>query len=145
MTDRESIYDLSDDDIVTWVKDHDEKPYRARQLIEHLYEQRQPIETLSTWPTELRASFMAEFSHGLQETHHQISHDHTHKWLYRLHDGKFIETVLMLYPDRATVCISSQAGCAMGCTFCATGQAGFDRHLTTSEIVEQVIRACHAS
>ncbi len=47
----------------------------------------------------------------------------------------------MLYPDRATVCVSSQAGCAMGCGFCATGQAGFTRHLTTGEIVEQVVRA----
>ena len=57
-------------------------------------------------------------------------------------DGDYqVETVLMLYRDRATVCISSQAGCAMGCGFCATGQGGFDRHLTTGEIVEQVIVA----
>ncbi|HEX9259084.1 MAG TPA: 23S rRNA (adenine(2503)-C(2))-methyltransferase RlmN, partial [Acidimicrobiales bacterium] len=52
-----------------------------------------------------------------------------------------VETVLMLYPDRATVCVSTQAGCAMACGFCATGQAGFERHLTTGEIVEQVVRA----
>src|SRR5262245_49230084 len=51
----------------------------------------------------------------------------------------------MRYPNRATVCVSSQAGCAMGCTFCATGQAGFERHLTAGEIVEQVLRAQHAS
>ena len=50
----------------------------------------------------------------------------------------------MLYPDRATVCVSTQAGCAMGCGFCATGQAGFDRHLTAGEIVEQVVRAARA-
>ena len=53
-------------------------------------------------------------------------------------DGAQIETVLMRYPERATVCVSSQAGCAMGCTFCATGQAGFERHLDAGEIVEQV-------
>jgi 23S rRNA (adenine2503-C2)-methyltransferase len=63
------------------------------------------------------------------------------KYLWRLHDGSPIETVLMLYPDRVTVCVSSQAGCAMGCGFCATGQAGFTRQLTTGEIVEQVARA----
>src|SRR5205823_4528412 len=65
----------------------------------------------------------------------------TVKWLWGLADGASVETVLMRYPDRATVCVSTQAGCAMGCGFCATGQAGFERHLTTGEIVEQVVRA----
>ena len=65
----------------------------------------------------------------------------TVKFLWELDGGARIETVLMLYPERATVCVSSQAGCAMGCGFCATGQAGFTRHLTTGEIVEQVVRA----
>ena len=60
-------------------------------------------------------------------------------------DGAQVETVLMRIPTRATVCVSSQAGCAMGCTFCATGQAGFERHLDEGEIVEQVLRAAHAS
>jgi 23S rRNA (adenine2503-C2)-methyltransferase len=68
-------------------------------------------------------------------------HGDTVKFLWGLDGGARIETVLMLYPDRATVCVSSQAGCAMGCGFCATGQAGFTRHLTTGEIVEQVMRA----
>lgn len=65
----------------------------------------------------------------------------TVKWLWSLHDGARVETVLMHYRDRSTVCVSSQAGCAMGCTFCATGQAGFTRHLTPGEIVEQVVAA----
>ncbi|MCU1361533.1 MAG: rlmN, partial [Ilumatobacteraceae bacterium] len=65
----------------------------------------------------------------------------TVKYLWELADSSRIETVLMLYPDRVTVCVSSQAGCAMGCGFCATGQAGFTRHLTVGEIVEQVVRA----
>jgi 23S rRNA (adenine2503-C2)-methyltransferase len=70
----------------------------------------------------------------------------TTKWLWRSRrDGTQIETVLMQGDRRATVCLSSQAGCAMGCTFCATGQAGLDRHLDTGEIVEQVLRAQHAS
>jgi len=63
------------------------------------------------------------------------------KFLWELDGGSRIETVLMLYRDRATVCVSSQAGCAMACGFCATGQAGFTRHLTVGEIVEQVVRA----
>ena len=71
--------------------------------------------------------------------------DMTTKWLWRAADGAQLETVLMRYRDRATVCLSSQAGCAMGCTFCATGQAGFERHLDAGEICEQVLRAQHAS
>ena len=67
------------------------------------------------------------------------------KWLWRLHDGHHIETVLMHYRDRTTVCLSSQAGCAMGCGFCATGQSGFDRQLSVGEMVEQVIRARRTS
>ncbi|NDA60094.1 MAG: radical SAM protein, partial [Actinobacteria bacterium] len=69
----------------------------------------------------------------------------TVKTLWRLDDGGLIESVLMHYPDRSTLCVSSQVGCAMGCSFCATGQAGFTRHLTTGEIVEQVARARAAS
>ena len=63
------------------------------------------------------------------------------KWLWELNDGASIETVLMHYPTRSTVCVSTQAGCAMGCGFCATGQAGFERNLGVGEILEQVIAA----
>ncbi|RMD16590.1 23S rRNA (adenine(2503)-C(2))-methyltransferase RlmN, partial [Corynebacterium gottingense] len=62
----------------------------------------------------------------------------TTKTLWRLHDGILLESVLMRYPDRATLCISSQAGCGMACPFCATGQGGLDRNLSTAEIVDQV-------
>ena len=63
----------------------------------------------------------------------------TRKLLWRLHDGALIESVLMAYPDRVTACVSSQAGCGMGCPFCATGQAGLTRNLSTGEIVDQVV------
>jgi 23S rRNA (adenine2503-C2)-methyltransferase len=69
----------------------------------------------------------------------------TRKWLFRLADGALIETVLMQYARRTTVCVSSQAGCALGCTFCATGQGGFTRHLASGEIVEQVVNAARAA
>ena len=65
----------------------------------------------------------------------------TRKTLWRGHDGVLAESVLMRYPDRATVCISSQAGCGMACPFCATGQGGLQRNLSTAEIVDQVRRA----
>jgi len=63
----------------------------------------------------------------------------TRKTLWRLHDGALVESVLMGYPDRVTACVSSQAGCGMGCPFCATGQAGLTRNLSTAEIVDQVV------
>jgi 23S rRNA (adenine2503-C2)-methyltransferase len=65
----------------------------------------------------------------------------TRKTLWRLHDGALIESVVMRYPDRTTVCVSSQAGCGMACPFCATGQAGLTRNLSTAEIVDQVVAA----
>ncbi len=69
----------------------------------------------------------------------------TRKTLWRLHDGSLVESVLMRYPDRVTVCVSSQAGCGMACPFCATGQGGLTRNLSTAEIVEQVVAAARAT
>src|SRR5919205_1248857 len=68
----------------------------------------------------------------------------TIKTVWRLFDGALVESVLMRYPDRVTVCVSSQAGCGMNCPFCATGQAGLTRNLSTGEIVEQVVAAARA-
>ncbi len=69
----------------------------------------------------------------------------TRKTLYRLHDGTLVESVLMRYPERMTVCISSQAGCGMACPFCATGQGGLTRNLSTGEIVDQVVAAARTA
>jgi 23S rRNA (adenine2503-C2)-methyltransferase len=69
----------------------------------------------------------------------------TRKTLWRLHDGALVESVLMRYPDRITVCVSSQAGCGMACPFCATGQGGLTRNLSTAEIVDQVAAAARTA
>jgi 23S rRNA (adenine2503-C2)-methyltransferase len=123
-----------------------EPAYRARQLHEGLYEQRRPLESLTNLPKALRARIADALPLALTVDTMQLADDGmTAKWLWRADDGAQIETVLMRYPARSTVCVSSQAGCAMGCTFCATGQAGFERQLSTGEIVEQVARAQHAS
>jgi 23S rRNA (adenine2503-C2)-methyltransferase len=83
---------------------------------------------------------------ALREVTRQSADDgQTTKWLWSLNDGAEIETVLMHYPDRVTVCVSTQAGCAMACQFCATGQAGFQRQLSAGEIVEQVAEAIRAA
>ncbi|HEV7525506.1 MAG TPA: radical SAM protein, partial [Acidimicrobiia bacterium] len=120
--------------------------YRARQLHEGLYVQRRPLDDLTNIPKALRVRIADELPVSLTVDTMQLADDDmTAKWLWRATDGAQIETVLMRYAARATVCVSSQAGCAMGCTFCATGQAGFERHLSAGEIVEQVVRAQHAS
>jgi 23S rRNA (adenine2503-C2)-methyltransferase len=123
-----------------------EPGYRARQIYEGIYVQRRPLEELTTIPKALLAQLVVELPLAFTvDTMQLADEDTTAKWLWRASDGAQIETVLMRYSARATVCVSSQAGCAMGCTFCATGQAGFERHLSAGEIVEQVLRAQHAS
>jgi 23S rRNA (adenine2503-C2)-methyltransferase len=94
-------------------------------------------------PKDLRAQLSERFAAARPElvAHTVADGGHTHKLLLRYPDGEAIETVLMLYPKRATVCISTQAGCAMGCPFCATGQAGFRRQLTAGEVIRQVVVA----
>ena len=101
---------------------------------------------ITTVPKSLRQRLSAQFAPAI-EVANEVASDlgATRKWVFRLHDGATIETVLMSYADRVTVCVSSQAGCAMGCTFCATGQAGFTRQLSVGEVIEQVMFASRAA
>jgi len=118
--------------------------YRVDQVWTALYEHGAEPEEMTTLPKALRASLAGEsaFASALSPVVSSVSDDGaTVKWLWSLADGAKVETVLMHYPDRTTVCVSTQAGCAMACGFCATGQAGFERNLSTGEIVEQAVRA----
>ena len=116
--------------------------YRVDQAWSGLYERCSDPSEWTNLPQALRADLNQRLPAALTPVTESVSGDgDTVKFLWELDGGSRIETVLMLYPDRATVCISSQAGCAMACGFCATGQAGFTRHLTVGEIVEQVARA----
>jgi 23S rRNA (adenine2503-C2)-methyltransferase len=116
--------------------------FRARQIWTWLYDRRvASFDAMANLPKPLRDRLSAEMTLGaLTTAAEQVSADGTVKRLYRLADGQLIESVLMEYDDeRRTACISSQAGCAMGCVFCATGQMGFSRHLTAAEIFEQAL------
>ncbi|MFP5309029.1 MAG: 23S rRNA (adenine(2503)-C(2))-methyltransferase RlmN [Actinomycetes bacterium] len=123
--------------------------FRAQQVIDWLAKGVDDPEEMTNLPKDLRALLSERFAPARPElVAHSVADDgHTHKLLLRFPDGEAIETVLMLYPAtgassaRATVCISTQAGCAMGCPFCATGQAGFRRQLTAGEVVRQVVVA----
>ncbi len=122
-----------------------EPRFRVEQLWRGLWrEDRFPAE-VTTLPRALRDRLSEAYPAALTPINEVVSDGGaTTKWVFALSDGATIETVLMAYDDRVTVCVSSQAGCAMGCSFCATGQAGFTRQLTVSEVVEQVVVAARA-
>lgn len=133
-------YDLSRQEIESLLEG--QPAYRIRQVWRGLYTQGRMPGEMTELPAPLRSQLATELTPGLREESRRRSEDgNTTKWLWRLADGGAVETVLMRYPDRSTVCVSSQAGCAMGCSFCATGQGGFFRQLSTGEIVEQVVVA----
>ena len=154
------IYDLDVNEFVNRVRDWNEPAYRAKQIWQglyyHLYNSADQFTTL---PKTLREKLAENFSFSpfKVRTYLDSSDGFTRKTLFELPDGNLIEAVLMRYGDpadnpqivdsptgrgarnRRTLCISTQAGCAMGCVFCATGQMGFKRHLTSGEIVAQVM------
>ena len=133
-------YDISRSELAELLEG--EPNYRIDQVWEGLHSQfREPAE-LTNIPKALRSAIEELLPAALTPVR-QVSSDKgkTLKQLWQLGDGYLLESVLMHYRDRSTICVSSQAGCAMACSFCATGQIGFDRHLTSGEIVEQVVRA----
>ena len=118
------------------------RAYRARQLSAHYFEgMRDDPAEWTDLPSGVRGAFAAKFMPRLLMPIRELRSDGdtTVKTLWRMHDGALVESVLMRYPDRVTMCVSSQAGCGMACPFCATGQAGLQRNMSTAEIVEQVI------
>ncbi len=136
------LYALSADALSDLLAGWGEPKFRAKQVWSWLYEKRvTSFDAMTNLPKSLRDRLAAETMLGtIQLEAEQGSIDGTVKRLYRLHDGQLIESVLMEYDDeRRTACISTQAGCAMGCVFCATGQMGFARHLSAEEIFEQAL------
>ena len=136
------VYDLAFPELTSLLNDWGEPAYRARQLWQGLYQQfwNSP-ELFTNLPTTLRSQLAEkiQFKVVTPVTTLNSSDGQTVKTLFRLQDGKAIEAVLMRYEKRNTLCISTQVGCAMGCVFCATGQMGFKRHLSSGEIVAQVM------
>ncbi|MCX5046221.1 23S rRNA (adenine(2503)-C(2))-methyltransferase RlmN [Aldersonia sp. NBC_00410] len=121
--------------------------FRADQLARHYYGRLEADpEKMTDLPAAVRAKIAeALFPPLLTPLRHVACDDGTtRKTLWRANDGTLLESVLMRYPDRATLCISSQAGCGMACPFCATGQGGLNRNLSTAEIVDQVRSAAAA-
>lgn len=150
------IYDLDFPTLENLLKEWNEPDYRAKQIWQGLYQHLYfSPEQFSNLPASLRGKIAEQFTFHpfIVKTYLDSSDKSTRKTLFQLPDGNLIESVLMRYGDpadeydsssrankqRRTLCISTQAGCAMGCVFCATGQLGFKRNLSSGEIVAQVM------
>jgi len=123
------------------------KGFRAKQLSTHYFERLVDTpDEMTDLPKGVRDDLVRDLLPTLLTPMVQRTADdgETVKSAWRLHDGAIVESVLMRYPNRVTICISSQAGCGMNCPFCATGQAGLTRNLSTAEIVEQVVYAARS-
>jgi 23S rRNA (adenine2503-C2)-methyltransferase len=135
------------DERVEWVKELGLPGFRAKQLATHYFARLtdDPAE-MTDLPAGQRDELVGALLPTLMTPLRTMEADRgtTRKTLWKLFDGALVESVLMRYPDRATVCVSSQAGCGMACPFCATGQGGLQRNMSTGEIVEQVVAAARS-
>jgi 23S rRNA (adenine2503-C2)-methyltransferase len=140
---RPDLRSLPPDHLAALVTSLGERPFRARQLYRWLHlKGAAALDEMTDVPKALREALAARSQLvTLERATEQRSTDGTIKWTWRTHDGKLVESVYMPESDRKTLCVSSQVGCAVGCTFCLTGTMGLARNLTPGEIVDQVHRA----
>ena len=146
---KKNIKDFSREELKGLMKELGEKSFRAEQLWQNIYRHRMmEFSEMGQLSKKLRERLAEDYYIGsIADSKMRESSDGTVKFLYRLHDGKSIESVLIIDRDdddkekRLTLCISSQVGCGLGCKFCATGSMGFSRNLSVGEIVDQYIMA----
>ena len=141
---RTTLYDLTFDELRTRITELGQQPFRAAQIYDWAYDKLVPgYDRMANLPASLRQTLAETLPMDPLTQIQAVETDdgETIKFLYTTHDGQLVETVLMFYPDRATVCVSCQVGCAVGCAFCATGLGGLQRNLTAGEIVAQAVEA----
>ncbi|MGD6841970.1 23S rRNA (adenine(2503)-C(2))-methyltransferase RlmN [Bacillus infantis] len=141
-----SIYSLQLDELKDWLKDNNEKAFRAAQIFEWLYQKRvATFDDMTNLSKALRDKLNETFAlTTLKTLIQQTSSDGTIKFLFELHDGYSIETVLMRHEYGNSVCVTTQVGCRIGCTFCASTLGGLKRNLEAGEIVAQVVKVQQA-
>lgn len=141
-----SIYSLEPNMLKDWLKENGEKPFRAEQILQWLYKQRvKNFEEMSNLSKDLRTKLEENFTlTTLKTLIQQTSADGTIKFLFELQDGYSIETVLMRHDYGNSVCVTTQVGCRIGCTFCASTLGGLKRNLEAGEIVAQVVKVQQA-
>ena len=139
-----ALYDQSPDELSRLIEGWNERPFRARQIYHQLYvKQAASVNEMTDLPKALRERLDNETLMGPLRLERVVLGDGglTRKAVFLLPNGSAVEAVLMIYPERATVCVSSQAGCAMGCTFCATGKNGLLGNLSPGAMNQQVLWA----
>lgn len=136
------VYDLTMEQWEAWAAEHDLPKFRAAQIFDWLYVKRiTDFAAMTNLPKALREKLQEEFRFAaLDEITHMKSQDGTIKFLFGLHDGHAIETVIMKHNYGYSVCVTTQVGCRIGCTFCASTLGGLKRNLTAGEIVAQVVK-----
>ncbi|CAI9386245.1 putative dual-specificity RNA methyltransferase RlmN [Bacillus sp. T2.9-1] len=141
-----SIYSMELQALKDWLTEHNEKAFRADQIFEWLYKKRvTSFEDMSNLSKNLRLMLQENFTiTTLNTLIQQTSNDGTIKFLFELHDGYSIETVLMRHEYGNSVCVTTQVGCRIGCTFCASTLGGLKRNLEAGEIVAQVVKVQQA-
>lgn len=141
-----SIYSLELQELKDWLLENGEKPFRAEQIFDWLYIKRAvSVEDMTNLSKELREKLDRSFLFtALKTAIQQESADGTIKFLFELHDGYSIETVLMRHDYGNSVCVTTQVGCRIGCTFCASTLGGLKRNLEAGEIVAQVVKVQQA-
>ena len=141
MKDKARIKTMTFSELENYMTETGEKKFRAKQVFEWLHKGVRTFEEMSNLPKALREKLAEEADPEalVTETVQVSQKDGTRKYLFRLSDGQFVESVLMKYSYGNTVCISTQAGCRMGCAFCASCEGGLIRNLTAGEILDQVL------
>lgn len=134
--------DFSRAELIEWCKAQGAQAFRGDQIRGWIFGKRvNDFDVMTDLPAKLRAALREKFAIFTSTiVSHQKSKDGTEKLLLQMHDGHYVECVLMREEDRRTICISTQVGCAMGCVFCASGMLGVKRNLTSGEILEQILR-----
>ena len=134
------IKEFTRDELILWLKHKDIKSYRANQILKWIYlRQADTFDVMTDVKKEIRKQLSQHFYiHRLEKARVETSQDGSKKYLFKLSDGKYVESVLIPEKDYYTLCISSQVGCAQGCLFCLTAKGGFIRNLTKGEIIAQV-------
>jgi 23S rRNA (adenine2503-C2)-methyltransferase len=134
------IKELTRDQLIVWLEERKIRPFRAGQIFKWIYlRNADSFEMMTDLGKEIRDLLLDNFTiNRLDITKKLESNDGTKKYLFKLEDGKFVESVLIREKSHFTLCISSQVGCAQGCSFCLTAKGGFSRNLTTGEIISQI-------
>lgn len=139
--DRRPVQDLGHAELSAWLHARGLPAYRTEQIWRWLYRRcAASFEEMTDLSRALRQALARDFTVGSLAMHQRLgSRDGSVKYLFRLRDGSFVETVYIPEPDRATLCVSTQVGCGLGCVFCATARMGLKRNLTQAEIVDQIL------